>query len=818
VSKHYDPQVIEARWRRAWEETKLYQVDLDAAERPFYNLMEFPYPSGEGLHVGHFFNYSGADTYGRYQRMRGYDVFQPMGWDAFGINAENYALEIGQNPAQVVPRNVRRFRDEQIKHMGAAFDWSRELNTSEANYYHWTQWIFLQLYRGGLAYRAKAPVNWCPRCQTTLANEQVHEGQCERCDTPVEQQALTQWFFRITDYADRLLDYAGVDFSETTRRLQQHWIGRKQGAEITFAVQGGDERLTVFTTRPDTLFGATFLVLAPEHPLVQGVRGSARQAVQAYVERARQRSEMERMAGDREKSGVFTGLYVLNPVDGRPLPVYVADYVLMGFGSGAIFGTPAHDQRDWEFAQAHGLPIIPVVWDEGRGTVDEWEQAYEGEGVLVNSGPYDGLTVEEAKRAIVRDLEARGLARVAVSYRLRDWLISRQRYWGPPIPIVYCEACGEVPVPEEDLPVRLPQTVHYRPLGTGASPLASVPEFVNTACPRCGGAAQRETDVSDTFLDSAWYFLRYVSTDFADRPWDAGRVKKWLPVTSYIGGIEHSTMHHLYARFLWKALRDLGHLPPGVPDEPFARLRLHGMIVLGGAKMSKSRGNVVNPDAYVAQWGADVLRTYLLFTGPYEEGGVFHGEGIVGVSRFFDRLWAQVGEWASQRISEGANERGPESAAEARRVMHRTVKRVTEDIEALRFNTAIAALMEGLNGLRALSLEGEMGREAARTLVLLLAPFAPHLAEELWERLGEAYSVHQQSWPQWDPAWIVQETITLIVQVNGRLRDRVQAPADIDDAAARALALDSQAVQRHLDGRTPRRVVVVPGRLVNVVV
>jgi leucyl-tRNA synthetase len=822
MSERYDPHVIEPKWQRVWEETQLHRLNLDAAERPFYNLVEFPYPSGEGLHVGHFFNYSGSDTYGRYQRMRGCDVFQPMGWDAFGIHAENYALQIGENPARVTPRNVRRFRDEQMKCMGAAFDWSRELNTSDPDYYRWTQWIFVQLYKGGLAYRAKAPVNWCPRCLTTLANEQVIAGLCERCDTPVKKRELTQWFFRITVYADRLLDYAKVDFSETTRRLQQHWIGRKEGAEIAFTVQGSNEAITVFTTRPDTLFGATFLVLAPEHPTVSRIaNGEWRMAVDAYIEGAKHRSEMDRLTGEREKSGVFSGAYALNPVDGRPLPIYVADYVLMGFGSGAIFGTPAHDQRDWEFAQAHNLPIIPVVQpprDEGR------VEAYEGDGVLVNSGPYNGLTVEEAKRAIVADLEARGLARPGVSYRLRDWLISRQRYWGPPIPIVYCDECGELPLPEEDLPVMLPETEHYRPLGSGQSPLASIPEFVNTTCPRCGGPARRETDVSDNFLDSAWYFLRYLNTEFGDRPWDDERVKKWLPVTMYVGGIEHSTMHHLYARFLWKALYDLGHIPPELDDEPFTRLRLHGLIIKDGSRMSKSRGNVVNPDEYVAQWGADVMRTYMLFMGPYEEGGDFRDAGIVGVSRFFNRLWEQVGEWASLQVTSGqvAGAESPNAriseSRRAKRIIHRTIKRVSEDIASLSFNTAIAALMEALNGLRGLSLEATVAREAARTMALLTAPFAPHLAEELWERLGEPYSVHQQPWPGWDEAWVAEETITLVVQVNGKLRDRVQAPAGIDDASARALALGSEAVQRHLGGRSPRRVIVVPGRLVNIVI
>ncbi len=822
---HYDPQTIEPKWQQVWKETQLYHVDLDAARRPFYNLMEFPYPSGQGLHVGHFFNYSGSDTYGRFQRMRGYDVFQPMGWDAFGIHAENYALKIGENPARVTPRNVRRFREEQMKRMGAAFDWRRQVNTSEPDYYCWTQWIFLQLYKGGLAYRAKAPVNWCPSCLTTLANEQVIDGHCERCHSTVQQRELTQWFLRITDYADRLLDYSNVDFNATTRRLQQHWIGRKEGAEITFDVQDHNASVTVFTTRPDTLFGATFVVLAPEHPIVPDITSRAHRAqVDAYVERARHRSEMERLAGERQKSGVFTGARAVNPVDGRKLPIYVADYVLPGFGTGAIFGTPAHDARDWAFAQAYDLPIIPVVRPPGQGQDFTLREAYEGERTLVNSGPYDGLSVQAAKRAIVADLQARDQARPTVSYRLRDWLISRQRYWGPPIPIIYCADCGQVPVPEADLPVRLPETENYRP--QGKSPLAGIPEFVNTTCPRCGGPAKRETDVSDTFLDSAWYYLRYVSTEFDDRPWDAARVKKWLPVTMYVGGIEHSTMHHLYARFIWKALYDLGHIPPELGDEPFAKLRLHGLIIKDGAKMSKSRGNVVIPDAYIRRWGADVMRTYMLFMGPYEEGGDFRDSGIIGVSRFFGRLWDWVRETVRRETIAHAPTDVPPSRSDdaeasertARRIVHQTIKQVTQDIPSLSFNTAIAALMEALNGLKALALPSAVQREMAQIMVLLSAPFAPHLAEELWAHLGQPYSVHQQPWPEWDAQAIAQETITLVIQVNGKVRDRIPAPADIDQATARSQALQSEAVQRYLDGRAPRRVVFVPGKLVNVVI
>jgi len=816
-SYSYNPHAIEPKWQRIWEETGLYKTDLDAAQRPFYNLMEFPYPSGEGLHVGHFYSYSGADSYGRFQRMHGLDVFEPMGFDAFGIHAENYALKRGVNPAELIPRNVRRFREEQLKRVGAMFDWSREANTTHPDYYRWTQWIFLQLYHAGLAYRAAAPVNWCPSCLTTLADEQVVEGRCERCDMPVVQRQLTQWFFRITDYVERLLDFSHADFTETTQRLQTHWIGRKEGAEVHFPVEGSDERITVFSTRPDTLFGATFLVLAPEHDdALTLATPEQREAVAAYREQTRARSDVERMSLTQAKTGVWTGRDAINPVDGRRLPIWVADYVLIGFGTGAIFATPAHDQRDYDFARTYDLPILPVIQPPEEGvdwSPESFDAAYEGDGVLIHSGPYDGLTIEEAKRAIVEALQGRGLARRMVTYRLRDWLISRQRYWGPPIPIIYCARCGTVPVPGKDLPVRLPDTEAFRPLGTGQSPLASIDEFVHTTCPRCGGPAHRETDVSDNFLDSAWYYLRYTSTEYQDRPWDMERLRKWLPVHMYIGGIEHSTMHHLYARFLWKALQDMGYLPMELGPEPFARLRLHGLIIKDGSRMSKSRGNVVNPDEYIAQVGADVLRLYMLFMGPFEVGGDFRDTGINGMVRFVNRIW-RLGT-LTQPLPEGE---GPDEASLVRE-MHQTIRKVSEDIEGLAFNTAIAALMGYLNTLQAWQgrASAETWDEAVRNLLLLLAPFAPHLTEELWERRGGTYSIHRQAWPTWDPALAQEEVITLVVQVDGRVRDRIEVPATIAQERAREEALNSEVVRRYLDGREIAKVVFVRGRLINLV-
>jgi len=817
--RSYDPRTVEARWQETWQRTRLYEVDLDRAVRPFYNLMEFPYPSGEGLHVGHTYSFGGADSYGRFQRMRGHDVFQPMGFDAFGIHAENYALKLGINPAELVPRNVRRFREEQLKRMGAAFSWDHEVNTTDPRYYRWTQWVFLQLYKGGLAYRAPSAVNWCPSCLTTLADEQVIGGRCERCDTPVTQRILTQWFFRITRYVEDLLDFSQGDYSETTQSLQRHWIGRREGAEVDFSIVGADERITVFSTRPDTLFGATFLVLAPEHPAALRLTDAAHAAeVGAYIEAATQRGEIERLATAGAKTGVYTGAEATNPVDGRRLPVWVADYVLMGFGTGAIFGTPAHDQRDWEFARAHDLPIIPVVTPP-EGAIDDLlrQGAYEGDGALVNSGPYNGMTVDEAKAAIVHDLERHGQGRPRVTYRLRDWLISRQRYWGPPIPIVYCDRCGEVPVPEEDLPVLLPETEQFRPLGTGESPLASITEFVHTTCPRCGGPARRETDVSDNFLDSAWYYMRYTSTEFDDRPWDDERLRRWLPVSMYVGGVEHSTLHHLYARFIWKALRDLGHIPRELGPEPFARLKLHGLVIREGRRMSKSRGNVVNPDAYIARYGADVLRMNLLFMGRFEEGGDFSDAGITGLVRFTHRVWRLAAE--PQRNGGGASAEELAAAMPLVRAMHQTLRKVTEDTEAMAFNTAIAALMGYVNVLQEWQERASPGiwDEAVRTFLLMLAPLAPHLAEELWAQRGLPYSIHQQPWPRWDPTLAAEQTITLVVQVDGRVRARIEAPAEIDEEAARRIALENPQVQGHLDGRQVRRVIYVPGRLVNVV-
>ncbi|GIV98463.1 MAG: leucine--tRNA ligase [Herpetosiphonaceae bacterium] len=808
MTDRYPVHDIEAKWRRRWEETAIYRVDLDHAGRPFYNLMEFPYPSGEGLHVGHVYTYCGADAFGRLRRMQGYDVFQPMGFDAFGIHSENYALKVGVHPAQLVPVNIDRFREEQLKRLGCQFDWSREVDTTDPGYYKWTQWIFIQLFKAGLAYRAEAPVNWCPQDQTVLANEQVIDGRCERCDSPIEQKVMRQWFFRITAYADRLLDFNGVDFPEASIKRQTAWIGRSEGAEIEFPVDGYAASIVVFTTRPDTIYGATFVVLAPEHPLVAAITAvEQRRAVESYVEQSQRKLERERLIG-AEKTGVFTGAYAINPVNNQRIPIWIADYVLARYGTGAIMAVPAHDERDFEFARRYDLPIRRVIAPRLEEADAPLKEAYVEPGVLVDSGPFSGMPHQEAARAITAWLEERGAGKAAATYRLRDWLISRQRYWGPPIPIVYCDRCGTQPVPEDQLPVLLPPLEQFRPMGT--SPLAAVPEFVNTTCPQCAGPARRETDVSDNFLDSAWYFLRYTSTEYDDRPWDQERVRRWLPIDQYAGGPEHTTMHHLYARFIYKALYDLGHVPT---DEPFKRLRLHGMITKDGAKMSKSRGNVVTPDAYTAQYGADIFRMYMLFLGPWQEGGDFTDAGISGVARFAVRLW----DFITSGPPSGHPE--PDVSEEAERRRQRLIARVTESIEELRFHVAIAALMEELNWLRdnAAGQTEQQWRRSAQTLVLLLAPLAPHLAEELWERLGGAYSVHQQPWPIWDPAMLEETTIEIPIQVNGRVRDRITIPATADRDAVINAALASERVRSALEGATPTRVVVVPGKIINIV-
>jgi len=820
----YDPVAVQARWQARWAADRLDEVDTTAVERErkFYNLVEFPYPSAEGLHVGHAYTYCGADTHGRWLRMRGRTVFQPIGFDSFGIHTENYALRVGRHPAPLTARTIARYR-EQLMRLGAAWDWGHQLSTSDPAYYRWTQWLFLRLYKAGLALRREAPVVWCPSCLTVLAQEQLEGDRCERCDSQVTTRVMRQWFLRITAYADRLVDGLDeLDWPETAKRSQREWIGRSQGVEIDFELDGG-EPLKVFTTRPDTLFGATFLAVAPQHPRVQALarRGGREVEVAAFLARARERAARTSLAAAHggTPSALRTGACAIHPATGAKLPVCVADYVDSDHGTGAVMGVPAHDERDWEVAADLGLPVVDVVVaDRPAGPGGPWT----GPGVLARSGRFSGMASEPGGEAITRWLEERGAGRRATAYRLHDWLISRQRYWGPPIPIVYCRGsggsgsgavasgqqggCGIVPVPEDELPVLLPEVRDVRPTGTGRSPLATAASFVETTCPACGGPARRETDVSDTFLDSAWYFLRYPSTDLDDVPWSPERTARLLPVDLYLGGPEHVNRHHLYARFVTMALHDEGLVPFA---EPFPRLRLHGLLLKDGRKISKSRGNVVDPDTYATRVGADNLRMYLLFCGPWEVGGDFSDSGLAGIERFSGRVWRLVTE--PHRPGPGGVDLRP---------LDRAVAAVGRDLSRLKFNTALAQLMELVRWARRqrpAMAAGEWER-VARTLVLLLAPFAPHLAEELWSRAGGPYSVHRQPWPSHDPAALDAERVNLVVQVNGKRRDVVPAPAGIGEEEALALAMDSERVRRQLAGRAPRRTVYVPDRLVNLVV
>lgn len=804
----YNPLEVERRWQERWETqgtNRHTDVELRRAERPFYNLMMFPYPSAEGLHVGNIYAFTGADIYGRYQRLRGRDVFEPIGFDAFGIHSENFALKVGTHPGELIPRNVERFT-RQLRRVGFMYDWSRTVDTTQPDYYRWTQWIFLQLYEAGLAVKKEAPVNWCPGCNTVLANEQVIAGECERCGTAVELRTLSQWFFRITEYAERLLGNLGeMDWSASTKKAQENWIGRSEGAEVRFPFVEHDAHIDVYTTRPDTVFGATYMVLAPEHPLVREIVADGRRAeVEAYRARTAATDLTARRSTDKSKTGVDTGGRAVNPATGEPIPVWIADYVLMEYGTGAIMAVPGHDQRDYEFATEFGLPIRRVVAGEGEDAATPLEEAYTGPGRLVNSGTFEGMPVEEAVPAVTAWLAERGAARPRTNYRLHDWCISRQRYWGPPIPILYCDECGTVPVPEEELPVRLPEMQDFRPDASGISPLARNEAWYRTICPRCGGEARRETDVSDTFLDSAWYFLRYPSAGDDTQPFDSDVTRRWLPVDMYIGGNEHAVLHLLYARFITMVLKDLGHIDF---EEPFTTFRAHGLIIKDGAKMSKSRGNVVVPDAFIEEFGADAFRTYLMFIGPYEEGGDFRDAGLAGPYNFLTRVWDTVLAAENRPLDAGVEQK-----------LHATIRKVSEDIESLSYNTAIAAMMEYLNVVRAGGRTPE--RAAVEPLVLLLAPFVPHMAEELHTRLGhtEGTVFESAAWPEHDPALATADRVEFVVQVNGKLRARLPMPRGVAEADARDAALTDDNVRRFVEEGTVRKLIFVPDRLLNFVV
>jgi leucyl-tRNA synthetase len=849
----YRPQEIEPYWRQYWADDAIYRTpeptspaarggspgNSVAQTGTFYCLEFFPYPSGAGLSVGHGRNYVPTDVISRYRRMRGDTVLHPMGWDAFGLPAENEAIKRGIHPRETTTRYAANYR-RQMTLMGCSYDWEREINSSTADFYRWTQWFFVQLYRRNLAYRATGRQWWCPGCKTVLANEQVRsDGTCWRNHSGVHKRDLKQWYLRITAYADELLaDLDTLDWPEHIVAMQRNWIGRSEGVEFEMRVAGCEARFTVYTTRPDTVYGMTFAVLAPEHPLVEQIATPERRAtVSRYCRESDRRSEVDRLQAGRD--GVFTGAYAVHPMSGAQVPIYVADYVLMNYGGGAIMAVPAHDERDFDFAKVQGLPVQVVVappgWDGGPP-----ESAYTGPGTMVQSGPWNGMRSEKASAGIVDWMEARGIGRRTVQYRMRDWLISRQRYWGAPIPIVYCQGCGVVPVPEDQLPVRLPHVQAWLPGDDGRSPLANVPEFVGTTCPQCGGPARRETDTLDGFACSSWYFLRFVSPRYEEGPFDPGALARWGAPDLYVGGAEHAVMHLLYARFWTKVMADAGIVPF---HEPFPVLRSQGVMHARDpetgeiSRMSKSAGNVVTPDEVSETYGADALRVYLLFVAPFENHTVWEKEGIIGARRFLERTWRLVNRVIQDRqtgrcptdpvVADGA-ETGRtghatatgESPSDLIAQMHRTIRRVSEDIEAFKFNTAIAALMEYLNELGTYHQAKGATKalaEAVRAYLLLLAPFAPYIAEELWARMGEAYSVHQQAWPRWESERIASETVTLAVQVDGRVRDRITVPVETTESEARAGALRVEGARRHLEGHDVERIIYVPGRLVNIV-
>ena len=814
VETRFPHQEIEKKWQDRWEKEKLYSVTDDGDGENWYELTMYPYPSGD-LHVGHWFAMTGADIHARFKSMQGYNVLHPMGFDAFGLNAENAAIARNIHPHTWTMNNIERMRN-QLRTLGPMYDWEREVITCIPEYYHWNQWFFLQFYKKGLAYRDNAPVNWCPSCVTVLANEQVINGLCERCDTEVTHRDMNQWFLKITDYAEELLDQSNIDWPERINTMQTNWIGKSEGVEIEFDISEYNleqASLKTFTTRIDTIYGVTFVVMAPEHPLVPFLTTSKNEnEVQAYVTKSRQASEIERLSTEREKTGVFTGSFCINKLTGDKVPILVGDYVLHSYGTGVVMGVPAHDQRDFEFASRYELPIKVVVsptkWDG-----EPLKEAFVGRGVQVNSGQFDGLNNSDAMAGITGMIEDRGIGKRQVNYRMRDWLISRQRYWGTPIPIIYCDLCGTVPVPDEELPVILPEDAEFLP--TGESPLALHEKFVNTQCPNCKGSATRETDTMDTFVDSSWYFLRYTSPNYKEAAFDPETVNNWNPVDQYTGGVEHAVMHLLYARFFVKAIRDLGLISF---HEPFQRLFNQGTIIYKGAKMSKSRGNVIAPDEYVKGVGADVVRTYSMFIGPWDQGGEWNDSGINGAARWLNRVWELAGQDKGGLLQNGS----PISDKNLERDTHIAIKKVTGDLDRFKYNTAISSLMEYTNQISEQYREGQVSvnvwANALDNLLILMSPIVPHLTEEMWESLGNSFSIHKQKWPKYDSDLATHDEITLVVQVNGKLRDRIQAPADLEEERAKEIALSSEKVGGYIEGKEINKIIYIEGRLINIVV
>ena len=823
MEEKYNPQNVEEKWQRIWEDGKKFKATEDKGRKKYYLLEMFPYPSGR-IHMGHVRNYSIGDVLARFKRMRGFNVLHPMGWDAFGMPAENAAIQNKSHPAKWTYENIAYMRG-QLKKMGLSYDWDREIATCDLDYYKWEQQIFLQMFKEGLAYKKTSFVNWCPKCQTVLANEQVEDGCCWRCDSGVEQKELDQWFFRITKYAEELLEHTEKlpGWPERVLTMQRNWIGKSYGCEIDFPVEGRQSAIKVFTTRQDTLYGATFMSLAPEHPLAMELTiDENRDKVVEFIEKVKRTDKLTRTAEDFEKEGVFTGSYCINPVTKRRMPVYLANFVLTDYGTGAVMAVPTHDQRDFEFARKYDLPLQVVIRPEDESPDPAiMTEAFTSEGIMVNSGQFDGLKSSDAKEKIADYLEKKGIGGKTVNFRLRDWGISRQRYWGNPIPIIYCEVCGVVPVPESDLPVVLPKDAIFS--GEGGNPLAKISSFVNVPCPLCGMMARRETDTMDTFVESSWYFLRYCCPDFAAGPLHKPETEYWMPVDQYIGGIEHAVLHLLYARFFTKVLRDLGYVDV---DEPFANLLTQGMVIKDGAKMSKSKGNVVDPNALIDAYGADTARLFSLFAAPPEKDLDWSDQGVDGSFRFLNRIWKLVFESAPFIVDAGAVK--PESLTEdgkkLRRTVHKTIRKVTEDIEErFHFNTAIAAVMELVNSINSfepknLPSNAPVLKEAVESVILLLAPFVPHVSEELWESLGHGKGIEADGWPAYDPAAAIEDELLVVVQVNGKLRGKVTVPASASEDEVKSAALADDKVKSFTEDKAVKKIIYVPGKLVNIVV
>jgi len=834
---NYNPQKIEKKWQKQWEKWKLFKTPDKPKKPKFYVLDMFPYPSAEGVHVGHLRGYTFSDLIAKKKMMEGFNCLHPMGWDAFGLPAENFAIKTGIHPAKLIKKSITNIK-KQLLSAGFGYDWEREICSSEANYYQWTQWMFLQFYQAGLAYKKGAAVNFCPSCKTVLANEQVIDGRCERCSSLVEKKYLEQWFFKITDYAERLLnDLNKIDWPEKIKIMQRNWIGKSEGTDIKFLISnraqaklgraaGGLESqflINVFTTRVDTLFGCTYVVIAPEHPIIENLESQTEnlREIEKYIKEAKKKTEIERLAEDKEKTGIeIRGIKAINPVNNQEVPIFVADYVLMEYGTGAIMAVPAHDQRDFIFAKKRGLEMIEVIKPR-TGSSPFPERAFEEDGILVNSGPFSEKTSKEAREEITKYLGKRGQAKETICYKLRDWLISRQRYWGAPIPIIYCPKCGEVPVPEKDLPVKLPEIKDFKPTGKGESPLAKSKKFVKVKCPKCKKPAKRETDTLDTFVCSSWYFLRYIDPKNKKEPFGKLRVKQWLPVDLYIGGAEHATLHLLYTRFFTKFLFDQKliefaeasfHLTPhsasprSAFDEPFLKLFNQGIVYRQGAKMSKSKGNVVTPDRIIQKFGADTMRLYELFMGPADQATEWSDKGVIGCYRFLNKVW--------NLRQKTANNKQRTENRELEKMVHKTIKKVTEDIENFRFNTAISALM---------ILANEMEKQEKISLIhyslflILLSPMAPHLSEELWQKLGNQKSIFLGKWPKYDSKLIKEEIVTLVIQINGKVRDKIEVEADISKEKAKKLAISREKVQKWIEGKEIKKVIFVPGRLINIV-